>query len=902
MNKKIFAPLLILIVTFLFLLTASHYLTIASAQTNETPADIIGVKIIPNPNHYSVSRWYESQGFSGSPQALKVDGYEALRDGRTVYVNAANISLSDDRIYTNIYLISYNQDPNVKTIDILGQIISRWKFNDNLSDELATCSVTSSKCLQDSDCANNQSCDILKETCVLKEVKMCSIDEDCPISSFCDSTKAMVIRDINRAGKIEELRSSLAKYHSVNNRYPVLDAGTYLAGYTISTWPSWKEVFLPAISATKDYIDPINRLGACPGHDLLTCWNKDNQFFAGVGGAIGGAIMLPNDSYVFTYTTTPTGSSYELCSTWENYNKYNLYPEVDAGQCAINSIAGSGKAGNNAPVITDLALEGVSGREYNGFIRAIDPDGDGLFWEINTGGAWSGWVGGPELKMTGGINQKKIFATQAGSPGEYSLNIKVSDSRGGSISTSTTVSIIPATSFAETDEYIYRLNPTIPFSYSFYVASENGAPSYNLIPISGTALNLPGIVKTEQSDGINRTRVTYQGIIATSTVFLSDQESTYRVSVTSPNSSTATNDFKIKIKVDWPTLDFSCATQNRVGGDYNCLLGYEEQGVHTVVYDIISPLPPGLELFYNENEKSFYLTGVTTAFKPEGTGIEVTATNEYGTVVKKNFVLKVNNYCGDGVKQSPNTEGKGGMYNNGYEACDGNADVTNDPALSSKSRQYACNTPLGTVTPYPIIGNSYCIFKSPLDGGGYCGDTYCQLAHETLANCQFDCDPSYMGNGNNVIGGSDICTFTYSDWSECVDGIHTRTVTKLPPDCTGGEPEALIEACNDVGGSGCGYKYDPPCPQKLLCTELVTPGLSCTYTLREPFTAWVNGLGDIDSCCVNDTNAGCFDELRPLCKTTGSNLECVMDPTQINYCSKNKTPESCNAKEACRWQ
>jgi len=62
-----------------------------SATPSVDSADAIGVRIIPNPNHYSISRWYENQGFTGSPQSLIVDGYEAIRDGRTVYVNAANL-------------------------------------------------------------------------------------------------------------------------------------------------------------------------------------------------------------------------------------------------------------------------------------------------------------------------------------------------------------------------------------------------------------------------------------------------------------------------------------------------------------------------------------------------------------------------------------------------------------------------------------------------------------------------------------------------------------------------------------------------------------------------------------------------------------------------------------------
>ena len=70
----------------------------------------------------------------GSPQSLVVDGYEAVRDGRSVYVNAANIGV-DDRLYTNIYIISYNQEAEDATVDIFGQILEHWKFNSNIPDQ-----------------------------------------------------------------------------------------------------------------------------------------------------------------------------------------------------------------------------------------------------------------------------------------------------------------------------------------------------------------------------------------------------------------------------------------------------------------------------------------------------------------------------------------------------------------------------------------------------------------------------------------------------------------------------------------------------------------------------------------------------------------------------------------------
>ena len=127
-NLKIF--LFVILTASVVFLTRSFLLPSVKAQSSNSDAsDAIAVRIIPNPNHYSISRWYESQGFSGAPQELTVDGYEAVRDGRTVYVNATNVE--GKNIYTNVYLISYNQTTTNKTVDILGQIISHWKFNSN---------------------------------------------------------------------------------------------------------------------------------------------------------------------------------------------------------------------------------------------------------------------------------------------------------------------------------------------------------------------------------------------------------------------------------------------------------------------------------------------------------------------------------------------------------------------------------------------------------------------------------------------------------------------------------------------------------------------------------------------------------------------------------------------------
>ncbi len=718
----------------------------------KSESDAIGIRIIPNPNHYSVYRWYQSQGFSGAPQALTVDGYEALRDGRTVYINAAHVDSAQKIIYTNIYLISYNQDSSSKTTDILGQIISHWKFNDNLSDQVSTCSISATKCAQDSDCSTNQTCSLANGTCLLKEPKSCVVDGDCPTGLFCGSLKAMVIRDLKRIGKIEEIREGLAKYKEVNGVYPLLAAGTYLPGKTTSLWPSWNEVFLPAIGIKTPIVDPVNRFGACSGYDAKTCWNATSKQF--VTGA-GPALALPANSYALAYTANQAGSTYSLCAIMESRDAsnpalgYRLEPGVNDDNCVTaTGIMATGNLTNTAPKIVDLALKGVTGREFNGFARAVDNEGDPITWSISTGSGWAGWSAAPILKGVSDVNQKKIYAEQAGNAGSYPITITVTDSKGSSSATTSNIIIAPTAAFGQADEYTYRLDQTIPFSFSFYVSGDTSTPSYSLDLLSGIdILRFPGIVRSVAADGINRQKISYQGIISTSTsgVFTEDKESIYRLTVNG-----ASSNFVIRVKIDPPTLDFNCETQSRLNHVYKCRLGIRNQGNHFVSYSSEGTLPTGLTIVEDPIAEPgvFYLSGQTTVLHT-GQEVRIKAVNEYGSPTVKSFVLRVNNYCGDGVTQDPNTEGRGGVFNNGYEACDGTSNIVTTAEASNYKNQYACSTPvvnnISEEPPYPINSNNYCVFKSPLEGGGYCGDLYCQTQYENMSNCKYDCDPSYFG-------------------------------------------------------------------------------------------------------------------------------------------------------------
>lgn len=841
-------------------------------------SDAIAVRIVPNPNHYSISRWYEKQGFTGSPQSLIVDGYSAIRDGRTVYVNAAN--LSGDQIYTNVYLISYNQDSSDKTVDILGQIIKKWRFNTDLenNDVSYTCSISSSACASDKDCVSDSVCatsGVASSSCQLKTAKNCLLDSDCPQNLFCDSKKAKIIRDLDRISTATELNSALESYKVLNSTYPKLGAGTYLSQHTVSVWPSWSDTFLAELNLSS-LTDPINRLGACPGFDAKTCWNKDTNRFVFDPGT--SALSLPAGSYGFIYRTDDQGSNYNICSVMETKGLgYTFEPEYLASSNCVVAIgaSSSGTLTNTAPQIVDKYLVGEADQEFNGSIKVVDGEGNPTTWKLDTSNqSWPGWSAAPILQNTNSANLKKIYALRAGWPGTYNLDLTLSDGK-ATTTTSTPIVISNSAPFIEAEdvEFIPGTNNT-NINYSFYITDNNfavnfnnaywyqannesdihsgqacaiklkanknsgavedcgvgsyaGASDYtkffagtivyhtnaNKTPYCSTT-GCPTITngnKCRWSDGTNpawsyqcyvkttdkapysvaryngsnnfvlvtpslvgfsvvgenRYKIDYQIPVPTSMSLTADVENIFRITAWDKYSATSTKDFKIKIKTEIPSLTFNCQASERLGYSYSCLLGATNQNGHTITYSSVKSLPSNLTISIASS--SAYLSG--KAMVKFGKAINaadeiiIKATNEYGASSTKVLPLQINSFCGDEIKQNPNTEGRGGIYNDGYEDCDYNDGVTNIIASSSPGLQYSCSTNASSTSPYPILTNNYCVFKSPVAGGGYCGDGYCQVKVETPngiiaendVNCPADCVSACVPQCNGKTCGDDNC-------------------------------------------------------------------------------------------------------------------------------------------------
>ncbi|MBU0722296.1 hypothetical protein KKA93_02460 [Patescibacteria group bacterium] len=247
----------ILIITWFFAVCYSAKIAETSSLTaSGASPDAIAIRVVPNPDHYSPLRWYKKNiKIQGSPQSLVIDGYEAVRDGRTVYVNAANIS--NNNFFTNIYIISYNQEAENKTIDVFSQLLSHWEFNTNI---------------------------------------LLSQDKD------------NVRADTKRLADLAEIKIALDNYGKTHNGdFPALTVGSYVVGKSISVWPSWSATLGKELGITLP-IDPVNKLGTCLGYDDTTCWNQTTQKFAGV----------PPNSRVYIYTYDGTKKSYNVCGLMES--------------------------------------------------------------------------------------------------------------------------------------------------------------------------------------------------------------------------------------------------------------------------------------------------------------------------------------------------------------------------------------------------------------------------------------------------------------------------------------------------------------------------------------------------------------------------------------------------------
>jgi cysteine-rich repeat protein len=265
--------------------------------------DAIGIRVVSNGDYLSPQAWYEAQGFSGRPSETVVDGYAAVRDGRTTYVSAPNVA-DDGTIYSNIYVISYNEGASSTTKDIYDEMLANLSFNVNVSD-ITLCvetdgTYTSTECSSDLECGTG-TCGSVKAklrrdtkrlsdmtdiatlvdaygedngSCSRTTSKLCSADSECPSGETCE---ALV---------------------------PVLSSGTAVRAMASSVWSSWNEILGGAVQGTLP-TDPLNVYDACgegtayEAYASNTCVDESR-----------GAYVCPEGSHAYHYRSLGPDAAY----------------------------------------------------------------------------------------------------------------------------------------------------------------------------------------------------------------------------------------------------------------------------------------------------------------------------------------------------------------------------------------------------------------------------------------------------------------------------------------------------------------------------------------------------------------------------------------------------------------
>jgi hypothetical protein len=371
--------------------TVTTSITSSISVAPSVSPDAIAIRIFDNADNLSPRAWYTKNiGARRSLQSLLVDGYDAVRDDRTVYVAAANIAPCQGRsagpscLKPIIVIVSFNQNISNETVDIFGQILANWRFNQNINGQPGVCSNG----------GGNLSC---------------LSDQDCQSGQICDSLKARVVRDTRRLIDLSAMKTKLEQYRQSYQRYPSLESGTYLANKTLSVWPSWQKTLAVKMGAALP-IDPINRLGVSPaGHNQTTGWNEQQRSFATVWPA------LPEGSRVYQYELV-NNTRYTLCANFEtNYQNITNYG------CA-------GNHENQGPVINCPVMRGAAGQAFSVYAEIFDNEGDAINSTINYNqlGGWSHL----NVQLVNSGRQLKISATTTGPDGRYDLTLNTSDNLG----------------------------------------------------------------------------------------------------------------------------------------------------------------------------------------------------------------------------------------------------------------------------------------------------------------------------------------------------------------------------------------------------------------------------------------------------------------------------------------
>jgi hypothetical protein len=230
--------------------------TAIPAQAQSGPSEGIAIRVVPNPDRMPVNVWYrQNVPNPGTPASLIVDGYPALRDGRSVYIGATNYAPSAGQVFANIYIISHSEAASAKVIAVFDEFVDQFRLNVNVDDA---------------------------------------------------DIRGQLRRDTRRAYDLYNIRTQLENFKARSGLYPIFEAGSFLPHTSYSTWPSWQSTFGNLLGSALP-VDPVNRFLGCEDpYSPLTCWDQTAFQFA-----------CPAEAFVYGYRASQDGSSYSLFANYE---------------------------------------------------------------------------------------------------------------------------------------------------------------------------------------------------------------------------------------------------------------------------------------------------------------------------------------------------------------------------------------------------------------------------------------------------------------------------------------------------------------------------------------------------------------------------------------------------------
>jgi von Willebrand factor type A domain-containing protein/Big-like domain-containing protein/type IV secretion system pilin len=315
------------------------------AQVIEIPTDILGLRIYENFEHRSPSDWYRSSNavtFQGAPTPIVIDGYSGLQDGRTVYVNAATyvhnslIPTPNANIYTNVSLLSYNQNAGSETANIFNQLINDWTFNINvgadvkdkiIQDVMRWQDLRTMEAKLDNYAFQNKYCAYVTDpdggVCSDYPIDYYHFDID-GSGSVIDAEECYNVSSTVTCNSDSECQNHEMGFDKCVGVYPELNEGTYVQGISTSAWPSWTSALsnqigssLPADTINKFF---LNEFGECVDPDDLsivydeqTCWSVLNETF-----------FCPTGSYIYYYKAGNSYSADERALSFDLYSLFNF--------------------------------------------------------------------------------------------------------------------------------------------------------------------------------------------------------------------------------------------------------------------------------------------------------------------------------------------------------------------------------------------------------------------------------------------------------------------------------------------------------------------------------------------------------------------------------------------------